>query len=233
MVEKSAHSRGHTITAKIDPALQLSAITKDSMASADICIDFSNPNAVLDNIRKTAQQGKNIVVGTTGWYDHVNEVEKIVEDNKIGLLYSPNFSLGINIFLQIISTAAALFNRFPDYDVGMTEAHHRQKEDSPSGTAHAIAREIMRNIHRKHRIVDHIENKAIPTDAIHVSSLRVGTNPGTHSVIFDSHEDSITLTHQAHNRNGFALGAVLAAEWLADKKGMHTMDDFLKGVFHG
>lgn len=230
MVEKIAHNRRHTIVSKIDPQGSHKALSADALHGADVCIDFTHPDAVLSNIRTMAHCRKNIVVGTTGWYDRLDEVKKIVAVNKVGLLYAPNFSIGINLFLQIVAAAAELINAFPDYDVGMIESHHNQKADSPSGTAHAIAKQLLNRIMRKKKIVETLDNTQLPDDAIHLASLRCGAIPGTHSVIFDSPADTITLSHQARTREGFALGAVLAAEWLSGKQGIFTIQDIFKEV---
>lgn len=228
MVEAIALSRAHVIAAKIDPGCSQKMITQESLNGIDVCIDFSHPDQVLDNIRNMAKLGLNMVVGTTGWYDRLDEVEKIVSRANVGLLYSPNFSIGVNLFFQIVSAAADLINGFADYDVGMIESHHNQKADSPSGTAQMIARQLLQRISRKKQIIHNLESGAVPPDAIHVASLRCGAIPGTHSVVFDSRADTITLTHEARNREGFALGAVLAAEWLTGKKGIYTLNDMLE-----
>lgn len=175
---------------------------------ADVVIDFTSPEIVMENIRKVASLGKNMVVGTTGWYEHLEEVEKIVEKSGIGLIYAQNFSVGANIFFQIIANAARLFDKFEGYDVYGLEIHHKGKKDAPSGTALRIAREV---------------------PGLQFSSIRSGRNPGFHQVVFDSEADSITLSHQAHNRSGFAAGALLAARFIRDKKGLHTFDEIFKG----
>lgn len=224
MIEKSALARGHSISAKITSNSK-DKISSTCLHDTDVCIDFSRPDVVLDNIRSIAKLKKNIVVGTTGWHDHLDEAEKIVRENHIGLMYSSNFSVGVNLFLQVVSAAAALINSYPGYDVGMIESHHNKKIDSPSGTAQAIAAKLLKNILRKQHVVHHAHDGPVAADAIHVSSLRCGAIPGTHSVVFDSNADTITLTHEARNREGFALGAVLAAEWIAGKKGIHTAEE--------
>lgn len=207
LIEQVAQKRGHEIVAKTtssDPVNKL----QSQISKSDICIDFSHPHCAVDNIKELAKMGKNIVMGTTGWYDHLDEVNSIVQQHSIGLLYAPNFSLGVNLFIRIVSEAAKLINPFSQYDLGIIEMHHNQKIDSPSGTAKAIAKAISKN-----------------GNDIKMTSVRCGHIPGTHSVIMDSQEDTITLTHEARNRDGFAFGAVLAAEWLKGKKGLYTIDD--------
>lgn len=172
--------------------------------NADVVIDFTSPAVVVGNIRKVAALGKNMVVGTTGWYDQMKEVEAIVKENGIGLIYAQNFSVGANIFFKIIAHAGKLFNKFEGYDVYGLEIHHKGKKDSPSGTALRIAREV---------------------EGLQFTSIRAGRNPGFHQAVFDSMADSITLSHSAHNRSGFAAGAILAAEFIKDKKGLHNFDE--------
>jgi 4-hydroxy-tetrahydrodipicolinate reductase len=212
MVEEAAHEKGHVIVSKIDPKEKYSCLELDSLQNADICIDFSKPALVLDNIKKAALLGVNLVVGTTGWYDQLPKVEEIVEGYGIGVLYSPNFSLGIQLFLKMIQNAAALINLHEHYDVSGYEAHHSQKLDAPSGTAHAIIDLLAKNIDRNRK------------QEIQFPSIRCGSIPGTHVVIFDSPSDTIELKHVARNRKGFAYGAIAAAEWLQGKKGLFTLD---------
>lgn len=173
---------------------------------ADVVIDFTSPEIVLENIKRVASLGKNMVVGTTGWYDHLDEVEKIVKDAGIGLIYGQNFSVGANIFFQIIAQAASLFSKFKGYESYGLEIHHKGKKDLPSGTALRIGREVK---------------------GLKFTSIRAGRNPGFHQVVFDSQADSITLSHQAHNRSGFAAGAILAAQFIQDKKGLHSFDEII------
>lgn len=211
-VEASALLRHHEI---VEPRL------------ADCLIDFTAPQAVIENMRKYAPLKKNIVMGTTGWYDKLPEIEAIVKEENIGFLYSPNFSIGVNLFLKIVEEAAKLIQERPEFDIGAMEVHHIEKKDAPSGTAKAIAQKLLKNVSRKKRVVYDKADRALHDDELHFSSLRVGFEPGTHSVFFDSPSDRITLTHQAKGREGFALGAVVAAEWLHGKKGMFTMEDLL------
>lgn len=177
------------------------------IAKADIAIDFTSKNAVLKDIEEVAKLGKNLVVGTTGWYDDLPKVEKIVEKNKIGLIYSPNFSVGVNIFFKMIDFSAKLFEKFPDYDVYGLEIHHKAKLDAPSGTALKIASKVK---------------------GLDFTSIRAGRNPGFHEVVFDSVADGITLSHQAYSRIGFAKGALVAAEFIKNKKGVHLFEELFK-----
>ncbi len=167
---------------------------------ADIAIDFTSKDVVLKNIEQIAKLGVNMVVGTTGWYDDLPVAKKMVEKHNIGLIYSPNFSVGVNIFFKMIDNAKKLFEKFPEYDVYGVEVHHKAKLDSPSGTALKIASKI---------------------DGLNFTSVRAGRNPGFHEVTFDSEADGITLSHQAYSRVGFAKGALIAAQFIKNKKGMH------------
>ncbi len=214
----------------IENNLRAMAITEKSLQDVDICIDFTTPTAVLENIKAAAECGKSVVVGTTGWYDNMKEVEKLVRDKKIGFLYSPNFSLGMNIFYQILSKTSHIFDRFDCYDVAVHEMHHKGKADSPSGTALAIGQILIQNIRRKKTIEHETVHNQIKPEALHVSSTRLGNLVGTHSILFDSEADSIELVHTAKNRTGFALGVLTAAEWLKGKKGIFTMKDVLSDI---
>lgn len=229
MVEHAAESMGHSIVAKIDPQQKEKTITQDSIGNADVCIDFTHPTCALENIKQVAALGKNIVMGTTGWYDYMNEVKNIVEQTKIGFLFAPNFSLGVALFQEIVSKAASLIAPFEAYDVGGYEIHHRQKADSPSGTAKAIIERLLAEVPRKKEVIYELNENGITSEQLHFSSLRVGSIPGTHNVTFDSPADTITLTHTARNREGFATGSIRAAEWLQGKKGFFTFNNMLFG----
>jgi 4-hydroxy-tetrahydrodipicolinate reductase len=178
---------------------------------------------VLQNLRVAIEARKDIVVGTTGWYDHVPEIRKTVKDS--GVLYSPNFSIGVNIVFRLAKAAAELMNNAPQYDPYIHELHHRQKIDSPSGTALKLGEILLSGIDRKKRMQTQALDRKIDPEELHVSSTRTGTFAGTHTVGFDSDADLIEITHTAKTRRGFALGAVRAAQWLKGKKGVFTMDD--------
>ncbi|KKQ21398.1 MAG: Dihydrodipicolinate reductase [Candidatus Nomurabacteria bacterium GW2011_GWA1_37_20] len=173
---------------------------------ADIAIDFTSKDVVIKNIETIAKLGKNLVIGTTGWYDHLDKVKALVDKYQIGLIYSSNFSVGANIFFKMIDFSAKLFAKFPEYDVYGLEIHHKAKLDSPSGTALKIAGKV---------------------NGLHFTSIRAGRNPGFHEVVFDSNADGITLSHQAYNRAGFAKGALVAVEFIKNKKGMYSFEDII------
>lgn len=197
------------------------------LEQADLAIDFSHPSAVVKNVAAAAEAGKNVVIGTTGWEENLDEVRAIVEENSIGALYSPNFSIGLHLYLKALKAAAELIAAQGSYDVGGFEIHHSQKADSPSGTARAIAKTLLKSFPHKKKALYETSHSVISSEHLHFASLRLGHNPGTHTVVFDSPFDSITLTHEAKNRKGFATGAVLAAEWLGNKKGFYTLEDVL------
>jgi len=217
MIEQAALSQGHTIVAIIDPKCPIKHLTEESVKNADVCLDFTRPDQAIPNLTLLAKWKKNVVMGTTGWTDHLNEAKTIVNESNIGFIYSPNFSLGVAIFLKLIDNAAKLIAPFAEYDVSGYEIHHNQKLDRPSGTAQTISDVLHQNLpHKK---------------TIELSSIRVGSTPGTHSVILDSPFDTITLTHTARNREGFATGAIRAGEWLKNKKGFYTLNDMIKDLY--
>lgn len=215
LVEEAALERGHEIACR--------ATSKkcdwDSVAKADLCIDFSKAGAVIDHLNKASELGKNIVIGTTGWMDRLDEAKAIANASGIGVLYAPNFSLGVHIFLKILEKSAELIDCFDEYGIAGVEFHHDQKKDAPSGTALEMASRLEKRIKR--------------IGTLSVASVRAGSIPGKHLILFDSPYDTITICHEARNRGGFAKGAVRAAEWLAGKKGFFDLNDFTRDVFDG
>jgi 4-hydroxy-tetrahydrodipicolinate reductase len=199
-------------------------------------IDFTEPNAVLANVENALKTGMRYVVGTTGWHAKLDVVRARVEAANGGLVYAANFSLGVNLFYRVVRHAAELMARFPDYDPYVLERHHRLKKDAPSGTALALTAVVEAAGGQRKRALAEFEG-AIPEDAFHVSSVRAGGIVGDHTVGFDSGGDEILLEHRARSRRGFALGSVLAAEWIADKQGVHSfehvVDDILRSAGWG
>ena len=226
-VEIVAHEQKIAIKHIVASKSSLKKLSKQMLKDVDVCIDFSSPASTFSIIETVADCGKNIVIGTTGWYDHINDIKQIVKKKKIGLLYSANFSVGIHLFNKLISSAAHAFDKLDDYDVAIHEAHHSEKKDSPSGTALALGRIILEQMDRKKTLFTETSHDIIDPRAIHVTSSRVGTVVGTHQVLFDSDADSIELVHRAKNRRGFAIGALLAASWIKEKKGVYTFNDVL------
>ncbi len=229
-VEQAAGIRQATIKKIFPTDREIISINKHTLHGVDVCIDFSSPSATLDIVQRVAEAGVNLVIGTTGWYDQIDDVTTIVRKAKIGLLYSPNFSLGMNLFMRIVGDAAKAVQPFDAYDVAVHETHHREKKDSPSGTALSLGRILLSHLERKKQLMTETSHDLIPAEALHITSLRVGQVVGTHTVVFDSAADSIELIHRAKNRSGFALGALVAAEWLVGKKGMFTMDNVLESL---
>jgi 4-hydroxy-tetrahydrodipicolinate reductase len=185
-------------------------ITASSMKGVNVAIDFSQPDAVLPNVEAAARLGVNLVVGTTGWLDAFDRVKHVVDDSGIGMIYGANFSLGMNLFWEIVKRTSQLMGKLPQYDPFLTEQHHRTKQDSPSGTAIKLA-EIMS---------PHYSGRTFA-----IGSTRAGFIPGIHTVGFDSEADTILLEHRVRNRQGLAEGAILAAKWVADKKGLYDFHD--------
>lgn len=235
-VERVAKLRGHAVCAIIDNS-ESAATYKEIDGSgscfkdADVVIDFTMPAAAIANIAKVTAARKNMVVGTTGWYDSITDAKQLVGAAGTGFIYSSNFSVGVNIFLRIVEAAARLVNKVPEYDMFGYELHHNQKLDSPSGTAKSIADILMKNISRKRQAqYEKLDRKPNPEE-LHFASVRAGWIPGTHVVGFDSEADTIELKHTARSRAGFALGAVMAAEWVKGRKGFFTMNDFISDFF--
>jgi 4-hydroxy-tetrahydrodipicolinate reductase len=228
-VESVAKEKGIKIARVFDAENNTGGIgiNGETLKGVDVCIDFSVPAAVVANVEAVAECGKNIVVGATGWYNRLDDVKKIVKEKKIGFLYSSNFSLGVNIYSQIVMDAAHLFAQYSEYDVAIHEVHHRGKADSPSGTALSLGASVLQNMRRKSELLNETPHAALRPTQLHVSSTRVGSVMGKHTVMFDSESDTIELIHTAKSRRGFAVGAIVAAEWLKGKKGFYTMRDVI------
>jgi 4-hydroxy-tetrahydrodipicolinate reductase len=230
MIESIAIDRGHEIVLIIDQN-NADELTTEQLKKADVAIEFSTPDAVLNNISACINANTPIIVGTTGWYGHLQEVKNNCLEADAAVMYGSNFSVGVNIFFQISQQAAKMMNKFADqYDVALEEIHHIHKLDSPSGTAITIAEDIIQEFETKKEWVDVNPTEAIDVTLLKpehliITSYREGEVPGTHSVIYDSDVDRIELKHEAHGRQGFALGAVIAAEWLANKKGFYSVKD--------
>lgn len=228
IIEQFALDRGHEIVLKID-AYNLDELTRDNLQKADVAIDFSTPGSALGNIDLCFNAGVPLVIGTTGWYEHLGEVKNKCEQGNNSLLYASNFSIGVNVFFFVNKVLAKLMNNYPQYDVLVEEIHHTQKLDSPSGTAITIAEGILENVERKKDRVNDLVGEGedvIPKPGqLLIESHRIEDVPGTHTVIYSSEVDDIEFKHKAHSRAGFALGAVVAAEWLKNKKGFYSIHD--------
>ncbi|MGH9837409.1 MAG: 4-hydroxy-tetrahydrodipicolinate reductase [Blastocatellia bacterium] len=214
MIERVAAARGHEIAARfdIDNNVNGAGLTAESLAGVDAAIEFSTPDTVLENIRRLAALRVPTVVGTTGWHAKLAEVKRLVESNEAALVYGANFSIGVNLFYKLVRDAAALLAQHTEYDPFLIEAHHKFKKDAPSGTALVIADQIRESYGGR------------TPEAV---SIRAGHIPGTHEVGFDSEADMITLTHTARSREGFAAGAVLAAEKIVGRRGVFEFPELL------
>jgi len=217
-IERLALERGHTIVAKIDKAIE-----DGVFIDADVAIDFSIPTEAFNNIEKCFNENIPIVSGTTGWLDKFEDAKLICKEKKGAFIYASNYSLGVNLFFELNSQLAKMMSRFNAYSVGMEEIHHTQKLDAPSGTAITLAEGIIENSKKNSWTLDVTNNDT----EIPIVAKRVEKVPGTHTVAYNSIVDEIEIKHTAKNRDGFALGAIIAAEWLKDKKGVFTMKDVL------
>ncbi|MEY3056726.1 MAG: 4-hydroxy-tetrahydrodipicolinate reductase [Bacteroidota bacterium] len=222
-IEEIAIAKGHEIVLKIDVS-NTADFTKENIQKANVAIEFTGPHTAFENITKCIQWGVPVISGSTGWLDNFENAKKLCVEKKGCLIYASNFSIGVNLFFEINKQVAALMEPYAHYDVSMTETHHTEKKDAPSGTAISLAEQILAKIGRKNKWVNEASKEA--SDLI-IRSERIDPAPGTHSVTYDSPIDSIEITHTAHTRKGFAGGAVLAAEFANQKMGIFTMKDVL------
>ena len=214
-IEKIAIDRGHTIVAKIDKD------NPDEAYEADVAINFSVPMAAYENITSAIDKKIPVVCGTTGWLDRLDEVETLCQQNEGAFLYASNFSLGVNLFFELNVKLADMMQKQPLYTASIEEIHHTQKLDKPSGTAITLAEGIPSAGNVWHLVEDNGEG-------VPITSIRKDEVPGTHTVTHRSEIDEISITHTAHNRTGFALGAIIAAEWIQNKKGIFSIRDVLQ-----
>lgn len=221
-IEAIALKRNHAIVLKINKD-NVNTITETDLKKADVIIEFSTPHAVLENIKKCITAQIPVVVGTTGWYDNFSEVKKMCSEKNGSLFHATNFSLGVNLFFKVNTYLAELMNKYNNYEVSMEEIHHIHKLDKPSGTAITLAEQIIGKIDKKKKWSIE-ENNA---ETLFINDIREGEVPGTHIIKYQSEVDDIEIMHKAHNRKGFALGAVIAAEFLNGKKGIYTMSDII------
>ena len=249
IIEEIALSRGHEVVCTIDINNQ-EDFDSEAFRSADVAIEFTTPKTCLGNVRRCLDRKVKVVVGSTGWYDQLPQVEAEVKAADGSLFWASNFSIGVNVFVAMQKYVARLMNAYPQYDVTLTETHHIHKLDSPSGTAITIANAITDNLDRKQGwketaaiwqhedgTIDARRNAEAGTtyadhddSELEVVALRRGEVPGIHTVVYDSDVDTLTMTHSAKSRRGFALGAVVAAEWMGaeERKGVYTMTDLMK-----
>jgi 4-hydroxy-tetrahydrodipicolinate reductase len=208
MIDQLAPEYGFTVSARID------VDRPEPLAGADVAIEFSTPSAVLGNVRRSAEAGVPMVIGTTGWLDHLDVVRSIIEQHNASLVWSPNFSIGVNVFLRVVNEAARLLKDQNEYGAWAWEIHHSTKKDAPSGTLL--------------KLVDQMRGAGYAR-AIDIGSNRAGAHPGTHEIGFDSISDTITLRHASRSREGFARGALKAAQWIIGRPGFHEFSEVLFG----
>lgn len=225
LIEEVAKSRGHHLVARIDENTTHLLDTLDT-DSIDVAIEFSQPEAALSNISWALRHQIPVVSGTTGWLQHKAEMDELAIKNDCAFFYASNFSIGVNILFKVNEFLASLMNEASDYQVSIEEIHHTEKKDAPSGTAITLAQGIIKQMDQKNQW--HLEGQPTPAEeSIPIRSLRVDPAPGTHHVRYQSSIDDLEISHTAHSRKGFVLGAVLVAEWILDKKGILSMNDFL------
>ena len=223
-VERLALEKGHNILYKLNAAVDWMA-AGNGLKRGEVIIDFTWPESAVDNIRRAFDYHIPLVIGTTGWYDQIDQVRQWCETEKQTVFVAPNFSLGVNLMLELTEKLARMLNRFKNYDVSIEEVHHVHKLDAPSGTALLLARAVMENFETKKRWSgEETEDPSI----LHIASRREGEVTGTHTLRAASSYDILEISHQARNRKGFAAGALMAAEWVHGRKGFFTMKDLLE-----
>ena len=228
-IEPIALKRGHCIAYKIDQANSalLSSISREEV---EVAIEFSQPAAAYQNIYRCIAQNIPVISGTTGWLARKKELVQYCREKDGTFFYAPNFSIGVNIFFKVNALLAQIMDAFPNYTPQLEETHHTEKKDAPSGTAIALAEAMIKNSSRKKSWINTVSQQ---DDTLSIISKRASDVPGTHTVTYTSSTDSLEIKHIAHSREGFALGAVLVAEWIQGKKGVLTMEDFLNKRFQG
>jgi len=222
-IEKVALERGHTVSLKIT-SKNTEELNTSNLEAIDVAIEFTNPALAVKNINQCALGNTPVVVGTTGWYADFEKVTNTISENNGAILYATNCSIGVNLFFKLNKQLAQIMNQHKEYKISMDEIHHTQKLDSPSGTAITLAEGIIENNNKLNAWTEDI-NQA--SNELPITAHRVESVPGTHQINYTSEIDSIEIKHTAHNRKGFAMGAVIAAEFIKDKKGIFTMEDVL------
>ncbi len=237
LIHRAALARGHEVPVIVDPSGSVPEVTASAFSKelpkVEVIIDFSLPGAVSENVRQYGQMKSSAVIGTTGWYGEMDQVAQLVKNSGIGVIWSGNFSLGVNLFFQLIRSAGEIINRFDEYDITIHELHHRHKADSPSGTAEMIGHILLNALDRKKQVVSAGPATKPAEEKLLISSVRCGHIPGVHQVIIDGESDTITLEHSARNREGFAAGAIMAAEWIVERKGFYNIDDMMQTIIGG
>lgn len=218
VIERIALERGHEIVLR-----KSSASSFDGLDNADVAIDFSVPSSAVTNISECLNNGIPVISGTTGWLEDYNKMVALCEEKNGAFIYGSNFSLGVNLFFELNNYLAKMMSKFNQYKVTMEEIHHTQKLDAPSGTAISLAKGVIENSNYSNWTLENPKENEIQIDAKRIENV-----PGTHSIFYRSEVDTIEIKHTAHNRDGFALGSIIAAEWLVGKKGIFSMKDVLE-----
>ena len=223
MIEEVALQRGHEVVVKINIE-NTEDFTKENISKADVAIEFTGPSTAYDNIKKCIDFGVPVVSGSTGWNSRLDEMKDYIKGKKGSFLHTSNFSIGVNIFFEVNKLLSKLMASHPEYDIALKEIHHTAKLDAPSGTAVTLAQQVLATVPRK---VNWVNNRSEKPEELSIISERIDPAPGTHFVKYTSEIDDIEIIHTAHNRKGFALGAVQAAEYISDKKGIFSMQEVL------
>lgn len=219
-------SDDHQVVARFDADRPLTeAETPEALAGAEVAVDFSLPDLAVAHVERYTAWDLPAVMGTTGWYEEMDRVRTLVDEGEAGLLYAPNFSVGVALLRRALRAVTPLLDRLEAYDGYVQETHHAGKVDSPSGTALSIAGELVEALRRKSRVETETQHGRIDPDALHVTATRAGDVVGEHRIAFDSPFDGLSFEHRAKSREGFAHGAVRAAEWIRDRQGLYTLDD--------
>ncbi|MFB6099470.1 MAG: 4-hydroxy-tetrahydrodipicolinate reductase, partial [Salinibacter sp.] len=213
-VAEAAAETSHEVVARFDSDTPFLEADPSTLAEVDVAIDFSLPRLAVPHLRRCCERQLPVVMGTTGWYDQLPEVRRLVHRHDASVLYAPNFSIGMAVFSRAVDRATALMDELDAYDAFVHEMHHTEKADSPSGTARMLAEQLVEGLARKDHVDPETQHQRIDPSAVHVTSTRAGTAFGEHTVGFDSPYDRISLRHRAKNRRGFAVGALRAADWL-------------------
>jgi len=233
-VERAAREAGIEVgpifTSRTNPEGR--GLTEEALRGVDVCVDFSTPQAVLTHIRRVAEVRKPMVVGTTGWYDRLDEVRPVIEQAGIGFVYGPNFCLGVTVLFRLVAYGARLLRNLPDFDPYIVEWHHRRKADHPSGTALRLGGILLEQMGRKTHLVARLEGR-IPSDGISVASIRAGSHPGTHRVGFDAPFETLEIAHSVRHRRAFAVGALWAARFAKDHRGIFSFEEVIDRHLQG
>jgi 4-hydroxy-tetrahydrodipicolinate reductase len=217
----------HTVALRFNSDRPFLDAERSALHDVDLAVDFSLPSLAVPHLRRYCAWEVPVVMGTTGWYDALEQVRALVQRHEASVLYAPNFSIGVAVLSRAVDHVTNLMDKLEDYDAFVHETHHTKKADSPSGTARMLGEQLVDGLERKGHLDPEAQHQRIDPEAVHVSSTRAGTTFGEHTVGFDSPYDRIALRHRAKNRRGFAVGALRAAEWLRGRTGLFTLEDVL------